>query len=196
MSYANKFFFILIGIIFLLCFWATDTYAITLLTQREALKRIFSKTDEIQTENKTLDANSYNKIKQRLGGKLVNYTHGAKAKEITSQNKFTFYFGIRDNKKIGVALILIEPGKWGPIKYIISLDLDGKIKKILVMSYTETRGRPIARKSFLSQFKGKTLKDPFELGQDIVAVSGATISSEATSFIAKKALVLYDELLK
>ena len=62
------------------------------------------------------------------------------------------------------------------------------------MSYQEKRGRPIARMSFLQQYRGKSLDDTLEVGRDIVGISGATISSRAATFEVKKALVLYNEI--
>ncbi|TBR16209.1 FMN-binding protein [bacterium] len=91
-------------------------------------------------------------------------------------------------------MILDEPGKWGNVKFIVSLSLDGSIKSMAVMEYKEIRGRPIASNSFMSQFNGKTLADKITPGNDIVAITGATISSEASCFTARKALVLYKEL--
>jgi hypothetical protein len=61
------------------------------------------------------------------------------------------------------------------------------------MSYQEKRGRPIARNNFLSQFFGKGSGDPVTINKDIRAISGATISSDATCFVVKKAIVLYED---
>jgi Na+-translocating ferredoxin:NAD+ oxidoreductase RnfG subunit len=99
---------------------------------------------------------------------------------------------MKDGKKTGVALIEVQPGKWGPVKYIVALDLTGKVTNLAVMSYVEQRGRPIATRRFLGQFVGKTGKNAITIGKDIDAVSGATISSRATAFAVKKVVVLYD----
>jgi hypothetical protein len=61
------------------------------------------------------------------------------------------------------------------------------------MSYQEKRGRPIARLSFLRQYRGKTSKSRLKVGKDITGVSGATISSISATFAVKKAIVLYKE---
>jgi Na+-translocating ferredoxin:NAD+ oxidoreductase RnfG subunit len=45
----------------------------------------------------------------------------------------------------------------------------------------------------LDQFTGKGSSDPIALNKDIRAISGATISSDATCFAVKKVLALYEE---
>jgi len=60
------------------------------------------------------------------------------------------------------------------------------------MSYVEQRGRPISTRRFLSQFIGKTSKNPIQVGKDVDAVSGATISSRASAFAVKKVIALYE----
>lgn len=54
-------------------------------------------------------------------------------------------------KKISVAIIEKQLGKWGPIQYIVALDMEGKISNLAVMSFVEKRGKPIAKRLFLKQ---------------------------------------------
>ena len=61
------------------------------------------------------------------------------------------------------------------------------------MAYQEKRGRPIARNNFLDQFTGKGSSNPITLNKDIRAISGATISSDATCFAVKKVIAFYEE---
>lgn len=183
---------VLFIIIFL--FSSTPSLAITLLTDKEALRIAFLDHDEVVEETKVVFENEIDIIKQRLGGQLVHYTRGKKAEEIIHQRIFSFYFGKKNGAKTTVAIILEEPGKWGPIKFMVILNMEGRVKSVFVLSYTETRGRPIARQSFLNQFAGKTSKDRFLLNKDVVAISGATISSAAAAFTVKKAIILYEEL--
>lgn len=184
--------FLLISCMFI--FLAKPCLAITLMIEEEALKFVFPEVDNIDIETRVITDIQKEKIRTKLGGKLVEHQRGIEAARIMNQREFVFYFGIKDGKRVGVAIILEEPGKWGPIEYIIKLDLEGKVGDMAVMSYTETRGRPIARRSFLKQFIGKTSRDSFRLRKDITAISGATISSGATALIVHKAIVLYEEL--
>ncbi|MDD5476976.1 MAG: FMN-binding protein [Candidatus Omnitrophica bacterium] len=182
-------------IIFFLLICADFCFAITLLTEQEALDRLLPQADEIITQKITVSQEQLDMIKKKLGGNLVHETASKSAKELNQQREFTFYFAKNQNKTIGVALILDEPGKWGPIKFIVCLGPQGEIRNSAVMKYTETRGRPVASGSFLRQFSGKTLNDPISLGEDIQGISGATISSSAACFTMKKTIILYKILV-
>lgn len=169
-------------VVLILLFLASPCFAMTLLTQKEALRLVFGADAQITSEQKVISQGQQEAVKAKTG------------KCFLSQKEFTFYFGKKDGKPFRAAVILEAPGKWGPIQFIVALDLDAKVADVIVMRYTETRGRPIARKSFLKQFIGKTGKDAIVLNKDIVAISGATISSLATACTVKEAIALYEEL--
>jgi Na+-translocating ferredoxin:NAD+ oxidoreductase RnfG subunit len=165
-----------------------------LLTKEEALNFVFPEVDEIVTETKTLSKMELMKIKKKLDGKLVFYQTGSKSEQVVEENEYTFYFGLKDGERIGMAMIEVQPGKWGPVEFIIAVDMDGEVKDVAVMSYQEIRGRPIKKRSFLDQYIGKTAQDRLKVGRDIHGISGATISSRCATFAVKKVLVMYEEL--
>ena len=165
-------------------FLAAPCFAMTLLTQKEALRLVFGNDAQVAGEQKVLSQAQQEAVKTRVG------------KCFHPQKEYTFYFGEAEGKRFSVALILEAPGKWGPIQFIVALDLDARVRDVIVMRYTETRGRPIARRSFLKQFIGKSGKDAIVLNKDIVAISGATISSQAAACTVKEAIALYEELYK
>lgn len=168
--------------------------AVQLISQDEALKKMFPDTDAVTTETVTLTAADIAKIKSRLGGQLVHFQTGSESAKVEEKTSYSFFIGKKAGKIIRVALIDVQPGKWGPVEFIIALNTDtGKVQNMAVMSYSEKRGRPIARENFLSQFYGKGSADPITLHKDIRAISGATISSDASCFVVKKAIVLYEE---
>lgn len=181
-------FYVLLG----LGIFALPCEAITLLTEKEALETMFRHEDQVVEESVSLSPGQVEQVKKRLGGRWAEYRKGGRAVELIGQKSFLVYFGVSSGRKEGAALILEEPGKWGPIEYIVCLNLDATVRMVAVMRYTETRGRPIARGSFLGQFLGKRSSDPLEIGRDIHAISGATISSKATAFVVKRALALYE----
>ncbi len=178
------------------CFiFVPESFAITLLVKDEALRKLFPEAQIIE-EKITADSAQISQIRNLLGGRLVHIKarNNQAAELIDQQKEFVFYRAIKDGKDVGAAIILDEPGKWGNVKFIISLSLDASINSMAVMEYKEIRGRPIASSSFMSQFKRKTIKDKITFGVDIVGITGATVSSEASCFTAKKAIVLYSEL--
>jgi len=170
--------------------------AVTLLTEKEALNRILSDTDEITSKKIAISNEQLDAIKKQLGGNLVNTLKCKEALILNQQKEFTFYLGRKSGKTTGIAIIINEPGKWGQIRFIVSLTPQGLIRDVAVMKYTETRGRPVATRSFLRQFLGMNALDSIKLGMDIKGISGATVSSNVACFVIKKSLVLFNALLK
>jgi len=190
----NKVAKMVLGIGMIVCVHAV--HGMTLLTQDQALKEMFPGADRIVPQTKTPPDAELARIKARLGGTLVHFQRGSESASVQEKSEFTFYVGYQKDRPVGIALIEEQPGKWGPVTYIILLDPStAKVKNLAVMSYEEKRGRPIARRNFLDQFLGKGTADALKVHKDIRAVSGATISSEATCFAVKKATVLCEELI-
>ena len=65
-----------------------------------------------------------------------------------------------------------------------------------IVVYREARGDEVRDERFRAQFVGKSARDAIDTDQDIQAVSGATISSRAMAVGVKRAVVLFDELVK
>jgi Na+-translocating ferredoxin:NAD+ oxidoreductase RnfG subunit len=112
---------------------------------------------------------------------------------VQSEKKVTFYFAKKAGERKGVAIFDTQPGKWGPVAFVTAMDIKGTIKAVRVLSYVEIRGQPIARLSFMNQYRGKNVNSTLTVGKDIVGISGATISSRSATFAVKKALVMYEE---
>lgn len=81
-------------------------------------------------------------------------------------------------------------GVGGHIEMQVDLDENGAIKNVKILNHNETAeyATGITKPEFLNQFKGKDVNDPFIIGEDIDAVTGATISSKAVSDTLKTSL--------
>lgn len=176
-----------------ICLLSSVCYAMRLLDKEQALKKVLGEGVEIVTETKELVEPKLTTIKERLGGSLIFHKKGSQSAPVEEKHAVDFNFALKDGKKTAVAIIDEEPGKWGPIEFIIALNLDASVKQVEVLSYQERRGQPIARRSFLSQFEKKTSKDPIKVDKDINGISGATISSQCAVFSVRKAITLYEE---
>jgi NosR/NirI family nitrous oxide reductase transcriptional regulator len=74
-------------------------------------------------------------------------------------------------------LVPLERGYGGPIAMLVGMDATGKLTGVLVLEHHEPYGDfSIDRPEFAAQFRGKDVRDPFKLGDDIDAVSRATIT--------------------
>jgi NosR/NirI family nitrous oxide reductase transcriptional regulator len=76
----------------------------------------------------------------------------------------------------------LERGYDGPIKMLVGLDTKGLLTGVLVVENHEPYGYfSVDLPKFAAQFKGKDIRDPFKVGSDVDAVSGATISITSSS---------------
>ena len=89
-------------------------------------------------------------------------------------------------------------GYGGDIKMLVGIDKQGKVKGVKILSMNETPGlgslatseTPMKNKpfTFLGQFIGKGKKNKLRAKEDIVAITGATITSQAIADGVKLAL--------
>ena len=111
-------------------------------------------------------------------------------------SSYTVFFGTTGDHVDGYALIDEELGQHLPITFGVLVDPDGRMQRLEVLVYRESKGSEVREQRFGRQFAGKTASSPLRLGDDVVAVSGATISSKAMARGSKRALVLIDELVR
>lgn len=98
------------------------------------------------------------------------------------------YWG-RDGR---TAWILEEIGKVRPITtgYVVE---DGGIVEVSVLIYRETRGWEVKHDFFTDQFRGARLAERYQLDRSIDGISGATLSVNALTRMAKLALYLHGQ---
>lgn len=97
---------------------------------------------------------------------------------------------------VKAAILITHQGKEGPITAAIGLDgAKGSITEIILLDFSEERGKPAKEESFLKQFRGKDASQAFKLGKDVDGVAGATWTSETMASIARRAAALYKVLV-
>jgi hypothetical protein len=87
------------------------------------------------------------------------------------------------------AWILEETGKDKLITTGIVIN-EGRIEKVKVLVFRESRGWEVRHDFFTDQFKNITLKDETRLNRHIDNISGATLSVRAVKKLAQIALIL------
>lgn len=85
--------------------------------------------------------------------------------------------------------VLEEIGKEEPITtgFVVQ---GGKIEHVQVLIYRESRGEEVRFPRFTGQFRGAQLKPGLELNRNIDGISGATLSVNALTRLARLALYL------
>lgn len=96
----------------------------------------------------------------------------------------------RGQALLGHALVQEVMGKHEPITFITALGPDGKVLRVAVMVYRESRGGEVAQERWLKQFAGKRSSDALRVGRDVTNYAGATLSSNALAGGVKRALRL------
>jgi electron transport complex protein RnfG len=150
---------------------------------RDLLSDFFHSSQQVTYKKLTIDGVDRERVSKRLGYALP-------------RPSYTFYVATSGARVDGYALIDEEKGEHLPITFAVKLSPEGKVLRQEVVVYREVQGDEVRDDRFRRQFVGKTSHDRLELEQDIVAVSGATISSRAMTVGVKRALVLFDELLR
>ncbi|MGQ9623421.1 MAG: RnfABCDGE type electron transport complex subunit G [Candidatus Caldatribacteriaceae bacterium] len=103
------------------------------------------------------------------------------------------YEAQKDQERQGVVFKMASTGYGGAVVVLVGVDTrEGKITGVKVLEHQETPGlgSNVTQEGFLSQFLGKSITDPFAVGRDIQAVSGATISSRAVTRACERAALL------
>ena len=154
---------------------------VTHLSAQDALKKIFPRADEILETKISLDPDQAKKVEARVGHPLA-------------QSDYTIYVGKQKGTMLGYAMVDEEIGKYRPITSMIGVSPQGKVLGVAIMVYRESRGGEVARRRFLAQYEGKTSCDPIRVRQDIIAISGATLSVNAVSAEVRKALAVVEEV--
>lgn len=93
------------------------------------------------------------------------------------------------------AWILEEIGKTQPITTGIVVD-QGRIARISVLIYRESRGWEVRHSFFTDQFIGASLAEDRELDRGIDGISGATLSVRALTKLARLALFLHEQAME
>lgn len=90
----------------------------------------------------------------------------------------------------GYALVTEERGKYRPITFMVGVTPDFRVVDAAIMVYRESRGGEVQRERFLSQYQGKTVRDPIQINRDIINISGATISVRSVNAGVRKTLAV------
>lgn len=102
------------------------------------------------------------------------------------------------NETEGLVVTITVPGSQAPIKLIVGVKKDGTISGVKILFLQETAGlganadnpnyyvNKNDRITFTGQFSGKNIeKDPLEVKKDVIAITGATITSKAVTSAVK-----------
>lgn len=122
------------------------------------------------------------------------------AKKLPSKFGSDNFFEINSSEKLlGYAYVGKALSKTDDFDYLVLLDTNLIIVKAKVLAYREDYGGEIGSKRWLKQFIGKTENDDLRYQENIVAISGATISvrsmTHAVNNLLKSLKILHSKNL-
>jgi hypothetical protein len=156
------------------------THAEVYLTEDEALKLMFPKSERIRKDLIRLTSEKKVQIEERIGWKFP-------------EEFFEVYIGETGTQIDGYALIQNTIGKHKPMTYMVGVDNTGHVLNVELLVFREARGSEVRTKRFNVQYEGKTVLDPVRINRDIINISGATMSVRSMTAGIKRVLVLVDE---
>lgn len=154
----------------------------TYYSPRNLLAEFFPRSQLVTYKKFDLSAEQKARVEAKLGYALPKTT-------------YTIYIAKTGENVDGYAILDEEPGQHLPITYGVKLTPKGAVERQEIMVYRERYGDEVRDARFRQQFVGKTAADPLRPGEEVIAVSGATISSRAMAIGVRRCLVLVDELL-
>lgn len=166
----------------LLIFIAAPSSAETLTTLKQALKKTLRGAKKLSRQRFELTDVQKEKIRSTW--------------DYSPPGKVTVYFGRDAEEALKAACVVVhQQGKEGPMRVAVGVRPDGKVLRVIILSYEEERGKPVAEIAFLRQFEGKDASSALELGKEVDGISGATLSSRAVTEAVKKGVSLFRVLV-
>jgi len=162
-------------VIVIISLWASSAWALQLSTADAALRRAFPSADRFVSEGVTLTAQERLGLDQSAAGRSLDayaVRHSAWLK----------------GQLLGTAWQDDEIGKHRPISYLVAMDVKAKIVAVEILTYREAHGLEARSPRFSRQMLGKGIEDRLSVGQDLDAISGATLSCKTLAYGARKAL--------
>ena len=114
------------------------------------------------------------------------------------------YQGTKGGEVVGYTIKTTPKCYGGKVEVMVGISNDGKISGVKIGNHTETPGlgSKSADPSFKDQYNGKSTKTPLNVVKgnasnenDIVAISGATITSKAVTAGVNAAMDVYEQKL-
>jgi Na+-translocating ferredoxin:NAD+ oxidoreductase RnfG subunit len=135
---------------------------------------VFGLTDKLQKKvdkviKSTFDVETFSMTEKVFSQTIVSTL----SSEFLNNNFFEI---INQDVLLGYAYVSKAPSKTDSFDYLILFDTDLVIMSSKVLAYREDYGGEIGSKRWLKQFNGKTTSDKLVYGDNIAAISGATIS--------------------
>ena len=109
--------------------------------------------------------------------------------------RFRTLIAQQGDKAIGIVVIDAVIGKFDLIDYAVSLEANGKLRSVEILTYRESHGYEVRLPAWRRQFVGKDKRDKLRVGEDIGNISGATMSATHVTDGVRRIVFAVDALI-
>ena len=162
--------------------WASSASAVKYLSLGDAVKKFLPADAKVLKVTKVPSADDRRRLLDDYGWEAT-------------EPEYVAFKGVDkadETKALGYVFVVPEIFNTCFHKYAVGVAPDVKILESVIIELTCPRSFPINKKAFLKQFKDKTHADPLTTRVDIDGITGASLSSEAASTAARKAVSLHN----
>ena len=159
---------------------APASFAANYLTVEEAQRQLFPAASRFDPLNLPADAN---RSKRLNAVAAVQSAVEPRLWNVLAGDKPLGYFAVHD-----------VIGKQDYITYAVALDAEGRVSGVEILAYRESHGYEIRNARWRAQFTGKGIGNPLRLEDDIINISGATLSCRNVTDGVRRIVALVDML--
>jgi Na+-translocating ferredoxin:NAD+ oxidoreductase RnfG subunit len=105
------------------------------------------------------------------------------------------YTGLREGEVLGYAVIEVHNVRTLPEAFMVVMTPEGSVRSLRLLAFHEPLDY-LPTERWYEQFAHKSLESPLHLGGDVHGVVGATLSAQATTRGVRRALALYEVLVR
>ncbi|MFQ5513759.1 MAG: FMN-binding protein [Myxococcota bacterium] len=150
-------------------------------SQREALEQAFPKAERIDRRSFVLSEAQVREVERLSRAPL-------------DSPLVTLHVAFSGAEPLGYALIDVHRVRTVPEALLVVLTPDGQVRSVRLLAFHEpVEYQP--KRRWYRQFEGRRLTPELQLGRDIHAIAGATLSSRAATRSVRRALALFQVLV-
>ena len=161
---------------------ADESGASVFYARDEALEVAFPDADRVEAKDFFLTPEQRSDIESR-------------AKAPIESSFLTVYVGRRGEEMLGYAILDTHLVRTLPETFLVVISLDGNVVATHVLAFYEPL-EYLPPDRWLKQFTGKRLKDDLQVGRKIAGITGSTLTSRAVTAGIRRALAIYEVLLR
>jgi len=154
-------------------------HAASYLSVEQAQKEFFPGADRFELRDAKINEAEKELIEKKSGTKV----------RLAEQKAWRAWKG---TKPLGYFLVDEVYGKHEFITYAAAIDPNGLLSHVQILEYKESYGGDVKNPLWLKQFLGKGIAAPLTLGNDIVNISGATLSCKHVTDGIRRILATYE----